>query len=153
SYRDGKACQRRLVTNISVRFWGVRGSTPCPGPGTARYGGNTSCVEVRCGDRLLIFDAGTGLRLLGNSLDQEAVDATFFLSLCHTHHLAGLPFFAPAYRPPTRLRGWAGHLLPDCSLSLVARTVMSEPLFPGAGGIFKAGITFRDFRAGQVLQP
>ena len=51
-----------------VRFWGVRGSVACPGPGTARYGGNTACVEVRCGDRLLVFDAGTGLRLLGNSL-------------------------------------------------------------------------------------
>ena len=137
-----------------VRFWGVRGSVPCPGPGTARYGGNTACVEVRCGDHLVVFDAGTGLRLLGNSLDRAAgVQADIFLSHCHIDHIAGLPFFAPAYRPATQLRVWAGNLLPDRALSQVARTVMSEPLFPGAGGIFKADITFRDFHAGQVLQP
>ena len=137
-----------------VRFWGVRGSIPCPGHGTARYGGNTACVEVRCGDHLVVFDAGTGLRPLGNSLDQAAgVQADIFLSHCHIDHIAGLPFFAPAYRPATQLRVWAGNLLPERALSQVARTVMSEPLFPGAGGIFKANITFRDFHAGQVLRP
>ena len=52
----------------TVRFWGVRGSIACPGPDTVRYGGNTSCVEIRCGDRLMVFDGGTGLRLLGNEL-------------------------------------------------------------------------------------
>jgi phosphoribosyl 1,2-cyclic phosphodiesterase len=137
-----------------VRFWGVRGSIPCPGKGTARYGGNTACVEVRCGDRLVVFDAGTGLRLLGNSLDQTAgIQADIFLSHCHIDHIGGLPFFTPAYRPATQLRVWSGNLLPDRALSQVARTVMSEPLFPGAGGVFKANITFRDFHAGEVLQP
>src|SRR6187397_1338840 len=55
-----------------VRFWGVRGSIAAPGPATARYGGNTSSIEVRCGARLLLFDAGTGLRYLGNRLVTEA---------------------------------------------------------------------------------
>ena len=138
-----------------VRFWGVRGSVPCPGNGTARYGGNTACVDVRCGDRLLVFDAGTGSRVLGNSLVQSAddVQADIFLGHCHVDHIAGLPFFAPAYRPTSRIRVWAGNLLPERALSQVARTVMSEPLFPGGAGIFKANITFRDFHAGQVLQP
>ncbi len=136
-----------------VRFWGVRGSVPCPGHRTARYGGNTACVEVRCGDRLLIFDAGTGLRPLGNSLTTADVQADIYLSHCHIDHIAGLPFFSPAYRPATQLRVWAGNLLPERALAQVARTVMSEPLFPGAAGIFKANITFRDFHAGQVLQP
>ena len=137
-----------------VRFWGVRGSVPCPGNGTARYGGNTACVEVRCGDRLLVFDAGTGLRLLGNSLAQAGdVHADIFLSHCHIDHIAGLPFFAPAYRPASQIRVWAGNLMPERALSQVARTVMSEPLFPGRVGVFKANITFRDFHAGQVLQP
>ena len=138
-----------------VRFWGVRGSIPCPGNTTARYGGNTACVEVRCGDRLLVFDAGTGLRPLGNSLTRTkaGVQADIFLSHCHIDHIAGLPFFAPAYRPASQLRVWAGNLLPERALSQVARTVMSDPLFPGAVGIFKANITFRDFHAGQMLQP
>src|SRR3970040_302234 len=54
---------------FSVRFWGVRGSIACSGPRTARYGGNTSSLEVRCGERLLLFDAGTGIRYLGPSLE------------------------------------------------------------------------------------
>src|ERR1700674_3698470 len=52
--------------DYTVRFWGVRGSIACPGPDTVRYGGNTSCVEIRCGEHLMVFDGGTGLRLLGN---------------------------------------------------------------------------------------
>ncbi len=138
-----------------IRFWGVRGSVPCPGTATARYGGNTACVEVRCGDRLLVFDAGTGLRVLGTSLAQEAtnVQADIFLSHFHSDHICGLPFFAPAYSPGSQIRLWAGSLLPDRRLSQVAHAVMSEPLFPGASGMFKANITYRDFHAGQVLQP
>jgi phosphoribosyl 1,2-cyclic phosphodiesterase len=137
-----------------VRFWGVRGSIPCPGNQTARYGGNTACVEVRCGERLLVFDAGSGLRMLGNALVQAPADiqADIFLSHCHIDHIAGLPFFAPAYRPASRIRVWAGNLLPERALSEVARTLMSEPLFPGAAGVFNANITFRDFHAGEVLQ-
>ena len=56
------------LEKMQIKFWGVRGSVPCPGPNTVRYGGNTSCVEVWCGEDLLIFDAGTGLRGLGGSL-------------------------------------------------------------------------------------
>jgi phosphoribosyl 1,2-cyclic phosphodiesterase len=65
---------------------------------------------VRCGDRLIIFDAGSGLRPLGNSLAQTeaGVQADIFLSHCHIDHIAGLPFFAPAYRPANQLRIWAG---------------------------------------------
>jgi phosphoribosyl 1,2-cyclic phosphodiesterase len=144
---------------MEVRFWGVRGSIPCPGPATARYGGNTACVEVRCGDSLIVFDAGTGLRLLGNSLSREAdlrstgIRANIFLSHCHIDHIAGLPFFAPAYRPSSELRIWAGNLLPERALSQVTRSMMSEPLFPGSGEVFKANISFRDFHAGEVLKP
>ena len=79
---------------MSVRFWGVRGSIPCPGPDAVGYGGNTSCVEIRCGDQLLVFDAGTGLRPLGNALmaESKTVDTDIFLSHCHIDHLSGLPF-------------------------------------------------------------
>jgi phosphoribosyl 1,2-cyclic phosphodiesterase len=121
----------------------------------ARYGGNTACVEVRCGDRLLIFDAGTGLRLLGNALVQAAASAhaDIFLSHCHIDHIAGLPFFAPCFLSNSQIRLWAGNLLPERALAQVARMVMSDPLFPSAAGMFKANIKFRDFHSGEGLRP
>ena len=69
-----------LKTSMRVRFWGVRGSIPCPGPTTIRYGGNTPCIEVRCGDRVLIFDAGTGLRSLGLELVKDKKFGTSIFS-------------------------------------------------------------------------
>jgi phosphoribosyl 1,2-cyclic phosphodiesterase len=90
-----------------VRFWGVRGSIPTPGPRTRRYGGNTSCVELRHGNTLIICDAGTGLRELGVNLMRRGVDAptTMHLFLSHPHwdHIQGFPFFAPAYKPNTTI--------------------------------------------------
>ena len=86
----------------------MRGSIPTPGPGTVRYGGNTSCVEVRCGDEIIILDAGTGLRPLGLALLAEFKNKPLNLTLLitHTHwdHIQGLPFFAPIYNPRCRLR-------------------------------------------------
>ena len=140
------------MPDISVRFWGVRGSVPCPGPATVRYGGNTACVEVRCGDRLLVFDAGTGLRALGSSLGRRGVDADVFLSHYHIDHIAGLPFFAPCYHAESRIGLWAGNLLLR-PVAQVARTVMSDPLFPNGSTVFKANIDFRDFRTGEAIRP
>lgn len=91
-----------------MKFWGVRGSIPTPGAGTVRYGGNTSCVEVRHGDDIVILDAGTGLRALGSALLAEFKNRPLNLTLLvtHTHwdHIQGLPFFAPIYSPRCRLR-------------------------------------------------
>ena len=82
--------------NFFVRFWGVRGSIPCPGAATSRYGGNTPCMEVRCGERLLIFDAGTGFSDLGMSLRAEGpLDADLFLTHTHYDHIWGWPYFSP----------------------------------------------------------
>lgn len=94
------------MSDLFVRFWGVRGSIPTPGPRTRRYGGNTSCVEVRVGDALLVFDAGTGLRELGVHLQrQRARELTVHLFLSHPHwdHIQGFPFFGPAYARSTTL--------------------------------------------------
>jgi phosphoribosyl 1,2-cyclic phosphodiesterase len=143
------------VTDFSVRFWGVRGSLACAEPGTARHGGNTACVEVRCGDRLLIFDAGTGLRPLGKALvgSSETTRADIFFSHCHIDHIVGVPFFAPCYVPTTRLRLWAGNLLPEYRLEQILRRMMAEPLFPIGFDALKAQIEFHDFRVGDVLRP
>jgi phosphoribosyl 1,2-cyclic phosphodiesterase len=93
---------------LSVSFRGVRGSTPSPGPSTARYGGNTSCVEVRSGDQILILDAGTGIRALGNDLlaefGERPIETTLLISHTHWDHIQGLPFFAPAYFAKNRIR-------------------------------------------------
>lgn len=93
---------------LTVRFRGVRGSTPSAGQQTARYGGNTSCIEVRCGNQLLILDAGTGIRNLGDDLAAEfgscAINATLLISHTHWDHIQGLPFFAPAYSLQNRIR-------------------------------------------------
>ena len=81
-------------SDLTLKFWGVRGSIACPGPHTVRYGGNTSCVEIRCGENLLIFDAGTGLRELAVNLKgREPVEANLFLSHTHLDHVFGLPLY------------------------------------------------------------
>ena len=86
----------------------MRGSIPTPGPTTVRYGGNTSCVEVRAGGEIILLDAGTGLRALGRSLLAEFKDQPLNLTmlLTHTHwdHIQGLPFFGPIYNSRCRLR-------------------------------------------------
>jgi phosphoribosyl 1,2-cyclic phosphodiesterase len=140
---------------MSVRFWGVRGSLACPGPDTARYGGNTSCVEVRCGDHVLIFDAGTGIRPLGHTLAKSSpnADVDIFISHCHIDHLVGLPFFAPLFVKQQVVRVWAGHLQPKCSLHDAVRKLMSFPLFPVQTEDLPARIEFRDFRAGETITP
>lgn len=84
-----------------LRFWGVRGSTPTPQRSNLRYGGNTSCVELRTRDGIFVFDCGTGLRLLGQSLRREfgkrPIKARVFLSHFHWDHIQGIPFFSPLY--------------------------------------------------------
>lgn len=140
---------------MSVRFWGVRGSIASPGPATLRYGGNTSCVELRCGGNLLIFDAGTGLRLLGQSLaaDGEAVDADLFCSHTHLDHICGFPFFAPCFKAGSRIRVWAGHLGGRHDIRDVFQSVMSPPLFPDVMGTFPAKLEFQNFACGETLSP
>lgn len=143
-----------MSTTMSVRFWGVRGSIPCPGPNTVRYGGNTSCVEVRCGDHRLVFDAGSGLRMLGLELADEApIDIDLFLSHCHIDHLIGLPFFVPAFVTGNRLRLWAGNLKAAGGVQEAVRKLMSYPLFPIEIEAAQGKIEFNDFTPGEILTP
>lgn len=81
-----------------VQFWGVRGSIPTPGNQTARYGGNTSCIEMHVGGKRLIFDGGSGLHVLGrNLLKYMPVEAYMFFTHYHWDHIQGVPFFIPAF--------------------------------------------------------
>ena len=139
---------------FSVRFWGVRGSIATPGPATSRYGGNTSSLEVRCGGRLLLLDAGTGLRTLGGKLLAEGpLDADLLLTHTHFDHVCGLPFFKPFFQPQNRFRLWAGHLGGELTLRRVLREFMMAPLFPVPPEVFRAQIEYRDFKAGDTLTP
>jgi phosphoribosyl 1,2-cyclic phosphodiesterase len=144
-----------MNNRLSVRFWGVRGSIACPGPDTVRYGGNTPCIEIRCGDYLVIFDGGTGIRPLGDALTKlgKQIDADIFFSHCHVDHVSGLPFFAPFYRETNSFRLWAGNLLPRYRLKQVMQILMSEPTFPIGIEAFRARMDYRDFSAGDTLEP
>jgi phosphoribosyl 1,2-cyclic phosphodiesterase len=118
---------------MRIKFWGVRGSTPAPQPENMRYGGNTSCVEVRVGDNLYIFDCGTGFRILGRSLHREfsgrPLSAHVFVSHFHWDHIQGLPFFEPLYD------NHENHFQFHCSsrtrsLKQVFEEQMAAPYFP-----------------------
>ena len=119
-----------------LTFWGTRGSIPSPGGLTTRYGGNTPCVSVEYmdgdGRRLLVLDAGTGIRLLGNQLIERgngevAVD----LLLSHTHwdHIQGLPFFAPLFDRSNAVRVW-GPQQGDVAIETILRRQMEPMVFP-----------------------
>lgn len=138
-----------------VRFWGVRGSLSVSGPDTIRYGGNTSCLEIRCGDRLLMFDAGSGLRYLGNELVAagKPLDADLFLTHVHYDHVCGIPFFTPFYMPGHKFRIWSGDLEPYLETKEVFQALMSPPLFPVPPAVFQAELDYRPFKTGDVLSP
>ena len=88
------------MKDIYIDFWGVRGSVPSPGSETIRYGGNTSCISITVENKILILDAGTGIRNLGSSMIMQS-DLKIFVIITHTHwdHIQGFPFFTPIYQP------------------------------------------------------
>ncbi len=134
-----------------VRFWGVRGSLPSPGPNTLHFGGNTSCVEVRCGEQLLILDGGTGLRGLGERLRQEGVHRGIFLfSHVHWDHIQGFPFFVPAYDPQGSFEILGGDALVG-SLEEALHRQMRPPNFPVRLREMGAGFTFGSIHAEEHL--
>jgi phosphoribosyl 1,2-cyclic phosphodiesterase/DNA-binding response OmpR family regulator len=116
-----------------VKFWGVRGSVPTPGETTVKYGGNTSCVEVRADGEIIILDAGTGIRSLGKQLVGEfkgkAMNLTLLISHTHWDHIQGFPFFIPAYNPQNKLRiiGYEGA---RSGLQGILSSQMESPYFP-----------------------
>jgi len=141
-------------THFHVRFWGVRGSIPAPGPQTKLYGGNTPCVEMQVGDKLLIFDLGTGARPLGDNLVSRGapVDASVFLSHYHYDHLQGLPFFTPIFIPQNAFTFY-GATRNGQSVKEILSGQMTQPYFPvTADGVFRAKLSYHDIQAGEVLK-
>jgi phosphoribosyl 1,2-cyclic phosphodiesterase len=144
---DGTPPASQPVTRL--RFWGVRGSVPTPGPTTVQYGGNTSCVEVRAAGEIIVLDAGTGLRPLGRALAAEFKDRPLSLTLLitHTHwdHIQGLPYFAPIYKPATRVRilGYEGARL---GLAGILSAQMESPYFPIALAKLPSTVVIEELR-------
>ena len=137
-----------------IRFWGARGTCPSPGPRTVRYGGNTSCVEVRTADSaLLVLDAGTGIRALGNLLQHDADRSMVHVFLSHRHgdHVLGLPHFTPLL---ARARPVCLH----CGNSDAAtvrpflQALLSPPIFPLLDGVMDGLETcdWQDLESGRV---
>jgi phosphoribosyl 1,2-cyclic phosphodiesterase len=118
-----------------------------------RYGGNTLCVELRCGPHLLILDAGSGLREFGGALAASGVplDADVLLSHTHLDHICGLPFFAPMFDPKARIRFWGGHLTPPDGIEAALMRSWQAPLMPDMNAAFRADLRFRNFTAGDAL--
>lgn len=116
-----------------IKLWGVRGSIPVPGASTVRYGGNTTCVEVRADGEIIILDAGSGIRLLGMDLEKEFGGRPIKLSLLitHTHwdHIQGLPFFLPIYNEKNRIRVF-GYEGARAGLAAIVAGQMETPFFP-----------------------
>jgi len=135
---------------MDIRFWGVRGSIASPGSETASVGGNTSCIEVRCGEQRIVLDAGTGLRSLGNALLREGSSLSLTLLLSHFHwdHIQGLPFFVPAYMPQTKLT-IVGSSDGRHSLRDKLSRQMTEPHFPVQLDDLSAALTYQEARPGQ----
>ncbi len=142
------------MTGFRVKLWGARGSLPISGPMFQEFGGNTICFEIRCGDHVLLIDAGSGMFPAGNALKAEGhTDLALFFTHCHYDHIIGLPFFAPLYDENCRLTVSSGHMAGSMTTKEIISDFMRKPFFPIGSDMCFAQIETRDFRAGDVLTP
>jgi phosphoribosyl 1,2-cyclic phosphodiesterase len=143
----------RIEKQFTVNFWGVRGSIPCPGPATVRYGGNTPCVEMQVGGKRLVFDGGTGLHVLGQSLlRQMPVEGHIFFTHSHWDHMQGFPFFSPGFVKGNNFRIY-GAIAPDGStVEQRLNDQMLHPNFPVPLQIMQANLDFYDVQPGEPIR-
>jgi phosphoribosyl 1,2-cyclic phosphodiesterase len=137
---------------MRVTFWGVRGSIPAPGPSTVGYGGNTTCIEVECGNERIIFDAGTGIRGLGQKIMQSLpMRAHLFFTHTHWDHIQGLPFFAPGYVPGGSLDLYC-YRREAIGIEDILSFQMSHPYFPVTLKEFNTDLRFHDIDGVSAIQ-
>ena len=137
---------------IRTKFWGVRGSIPVPGHETAGVGGNTSCVEVRCGSTCIVFDSGTGIRLLGQRLLRETpIEVHLFFSHVHWDHIQGFPFFGPAF-----VKGNTIHMYGAANSRGTVESAMAGqmefPNFPVKLNQLASALVFHDIAEGASVE-
>ncbi|WP_278002695.1 MBL fold metallo-hydrolase [Nodosilinea sp. LEGE 06152] len=136
-----------------LTFWGVRGNIPAPGADTVRYGGNTACVEVLVGDQRLIFDGGSGLRVLGCHLmnQEQPVKAHLFFTHTHWDRIQGFPFFAPAFASATQLDIYGAPALNGASIKQCLMDQMLRPNFFKPLQTMSASMSFHNIAAGDSI--
>jgi len=138
---------------VKVTLWGTRGSLPTPGSRTTRYGGNTSCVEVRTSPRsTIVLDAGTGIRDLGAALDRDLERVDILLTHLHMDHIIGLGFFEPLFRPGLEVHLWG----PASAISDLRGRLsryLSPPLFPVGLRDIPSRLTLHDLPIGTFEVP
>ena len=140
---------------MKIKFWGVRGSTPCPGPDTVKIGGNTSCIELRYGteDELIIIDAGSGIRLLGNHLMKSGncpKKIKIFLTHTHSDHIMGLPYFTPIYIPGYAIDIYGPVTYEDEGLEKIISDQFSYRYFPVKHSELSADISYHDLQQTKI---
>lgn len=140
-------------TDFEITFWGVRGTLASPGRQFQRTGGNTICTEVRCGGRIIVFDAGTGIRELGSRIVEQGRIHRLDLMFTHVHydHIEGVPFFAPFFSPDYEIDVWMGHLDGSGSTSESMKGLMRRPYFPVGPEVFSAKTRYREVERNQTI--
>ncbi|HEY9703210.1 MAG TPA: MBL fold metallo-hydrolase, partial [Allocoleopsis sp.] len=142
-----------ISNEFTIKFWGVRGSIASPGPETVRYGGNTPCVEMQVGGKRLIFDGGTGLRLLGQSLlSQMPVEAYMFFTHSHWDHIQGFPFFVPAFVKGNKFHIHGAITPNQMTIQQRLNDQMLHPNFPVPLQIMGADLLFYDLEIGKKVE-
>ena len=142
-----------LEDKFIINFWGVRGSIACPGASTVRYGGNTPCVEMLVDSHRLIFDAGTGIHVLGQSLlGNESVSGHLFFSHSHWDHIQGFPFFSPAFMEGNEFDIYGGVIPQGVTIEHRLHDQMTQPNFPVPLQVMGANLRFHNLDYGDKIR-